>query len=191
MFNLKDKPDDYLVKQIKTDSEISNECIKVLSDRHGGMYRETVNKYLKSSGIYNLSDAYNDRDFMVYQTAKSFDENKKTKFSTFFCHTVRWKLQNKIKKEKGVVQEPIDGFFDLVGSEDVVKDAEIESLKEFSIDVLSKSKNPNLKEVFELYYLEGYSITEIANILGKSKQLIDLWLKNSKKEINKKLRVKI
>ena len=99
----------HLINKVKNDQDVSS--LKQLIDRHSGIYVDIVNKYLPNSqeGL-NKDDVLEDKNFCIYDAAIKFDENKKTKFSTYIGNLARWKCLNIYNKKIKFPQISINEF---------------------------------------------------------------------------------
>ena len=69
-----------LIDKIK--SENDDQSLIELIDRHSGIYHTMVNQYLSSPRhSIDKRQAVKEKDYVIYNSAVSFDPDKKTKFS--------------------------------------------------------------------------------------------------------------
>lgn len=96
---LKKLPDITLVNNIKQNLS-PDDSIKILSERHSGLYAQTV---LRTTGdsIPNLKeDLMQEKMSIVYSAATTYDESRCPKFSTYLANMARWNcLHNKSEKK--------------------------------------------------------------------------------------------
>ena len=87
----------------------------------------------------------------------SFDETKKIKFSTWLGNQVRYQCLNLLKKKKKVISCDQEGI-ELASNknEDILFEQENKernkSLVEYVTSVVSKMKDPRIKQIFEMRY---------------------------------------
>lgn len=139
---------------------------------------------LKQEGLFGLLSAVN-----------RFDENKEgaSSFGTFAHTCIRARLLNAVngeKKEKRLADTLSVSFDDLFAEEGDSASASVEdtvinseSVKE-KVKKIKKTLSPFEIKVFELY-LEGYSYTEIAEILKKRAKSVDNALQRIKDKSRK------
>ena len=86
--------DEQLITKIKT--EACNSSLNQLINKHTGLCYDIYKKYLPSqelSGNYSIN-IENDKDYIIYKSALSFDETKKIKFSTWLGNQVKYQCLN-------------------------------------------------------------------------------------------------
>jgi len=171
--------DEQLITKIK--SEACDESLNELINKHTGLCYDIYKKYLPSqeiSGNYSIN-VQNDKDYIIYKSALSFDATKKIKFSTWLGNQVRYQCLNLLKKKKNVIscdQETIE----LVSNrnEDVTWEQEAKernkSLVEYVSAVVTKMRDPRIKQIFQMRYFsrngKKTSWQKIGDDLGVSAQ---------------------
>jgi len=76
-------------------------CLTELISRHSGIYVYIVDQYTKNkSASYGRETIMEDKDFMIYQTALSYNPDKNSKFSTFLANQTKWKCLNFLNNSK-------------------------------------------------------------------------------------------
>lgn len=97
-------------------------------------------------------DAINEKDYIIYKSAISFNPEKKTKFSTWLGNQIRYNCLNKINKSRPhMLLEDEESDF-LIEKNDGPNFAEI---KEYVINILDQLKDERIKEIFEIRYFSG------------------------------------
>ena len=104
---------------------------------------------MHASGIF-VDDVLNDKDYIIYQSAKSFDPTRKTKFSTWLGNQVRYYCLNKINKNKKYVTTEDQELSFLMEREEGPEDNK--ELRDYMLDLLSQIKDKRIKRIFELRY---------------------------------------
>lgn len=171
--------DEQLITKIK--SEACDESLNELINKHTGLCYDIYKKYLPSqeiSGNYSIN-VQNDKDYIIYKSALSFDATKNIKFSTWLGNQVRYQCLNLLKKKKNVIscdQETIE----LVSNrnEDVTWEQEAKernkSLVEYVSAVVIKMRDPRIKQIFQMRYFsrngKKTSWQKIGDDLGVSAQ---------------------
>jgi len=142
----------FLIGKIK-----QNNCensLKELIDRHSRLCFDIYHKYLpaiKASGMFP-DDAINEKDYIIYKSAISFNPEKKTKFSTWLGNQIRYNCLNKINKSKPhMLLEDEESEF-LIEKNDKPNLAEI---KEYIINILDQLKDERIRRIFEIRYFSG------------------------------------
>ena len=103
--------DKELIKNIKNNKDADN-CLNVLFERHSGIFFKMINAYVPNgSGFADKEELIKDAKYYIYKIALDYDENKKTKFSTYLGNRTRWmclNMYNKSKRAKEIPQEEKD-----------------------------------------------------------------------------------
>jgi len=161
----------HLINKVKKERDVDS--LKQLIDRHSGIYVDIVNKYLPNSqeGL-NKEDVLEDKNFCIYDAAIKFDENKKTKFSTYIGNLARWKCLNSYNKKIKFPQISINEFNgeksapDSNGYKQIDTIDDQKSLKKI-IKALDKCKDKRAKVIFTMRYFEGKKLTPWKKIAKK------------------------
>ena len=136
--------------------------LKILINRHSPLCVDISKKYspaLNASGV-SLGDIFDEKDYIVYKSALSYDPSKKVKFSTWLGNQVRYHCLNTINsnsKRICVEDEKIDFLSEKndVCEELQSKESHRQNLKielDYIFEILSKLHDPRIKEVFNLRY---------------------------------------
>ena len=149
--------DEQLITKIK--SEACNQSLTELISKHTGLCYDIYKKYLPSqeiSGNHSIN-IENDKDYIIYKSALSFDETKKIKFSTWLGNQVRYQCLNLLKKKKNIIscdQETIELVTNK--NEDIAWEQEAKernkSLVEYVSAVVTKMRDPRIKQIFQMRY---------------------------------------
>ena len=92
-------PDNDLVRQIKDTGDES--ALLELVNRHSGLYYKTVAKNAPFCRVDDIKDDYYRRkEAEIFKAAKSFDENKGSKFSSWLSNQTRYTLLTERSFEK-------------------------------------------------------------------------------------------
>ena len=86
--------DTTLVKNVQEKND--ELALKTLIERHSALCNSLYKKYsppMIASGIH-VEDIINEKDYIVYKSAMSFDPCKKSKFSTWLYNQVRYQCLN-------------------------------------------------------------------------------------------------
>jgi len=168
--------------------------IKLLIDKHSGIYVSTCKKYTSSpnsSGIFK-DHIESSKDFVIYNSAKSFDPSMGSKFSTWISNQARYFCLNFINKNKNLIQgdeEIINLFLDSKAHEKA-KEENNEEKKNRTL-ILNSLSNKKIKKCIEKKYFseKEKTYTEIAKEMNVTVQTVINWhnkfIKLAKQKINK------
>jgi RNA polymerase sigma factor (sigma-70 family) len=182
------------------DKKCSKSLNKLIS-RHSPLCFNIYQRYtpaMASSGV-NVQDVYKERDFLIYQSAISYNPDKKTKFSTWLGNQVRYfclNSMNNSKKRDFTVDENTLSF--LIDKERLCKEREgywqtsDKEVNEYALNLLSQIKDSRVKKIFKLRYFNGESKpttwVKIGIIMNVSTQTAINLHEKGKKIILKKMR---
>ncbi len=142
--------DSVLANEVK-EKDCQNSLVELIG-RHSNLCYNICQKYMPvmhASGIF-VDDVLNDKDYIIYQSAKSFDPTRKTKFSTWLGNQVRYYCLNKINKNKKYVTTEDQELSFLMEREEGPEDNK--ELRDYMLDLLSQIKDKRIKRIFELRY---------------------------------------
>ena len=142
--------DSALAREVK-EKDCQNSLVELIG-RHSNLCYNICQKYMPvmhASGIF-VDDVLNDKDYIIYQSAKSFDPTRKTKFSTWLGNQVRYYCLNKINKNKKYVTTEDQELSFLMEREEGPEDNK--ELRDYMLDLLSQIKDKRIKRIFELRY---------------------------------------
>jgi|TARA_Y100000593_G_scaffold94579_1_gene194412 RNA polymerase sigma factor (sigma-70 family) len=134
------------------------ESLKELINKHSRLCYDVFKKYspaLRASGVYP-DDVIDEKDYIIYKSALSFNPSKKTKFSTWLGNQVRYACLNKINKTRHHVH--MEEFeLDYVYEKNNEKNLEdfLFETKDYVICILEQMKDSRIKKIFELRYFSG------------------------------------
>ena len=147
-----------LVENIK-----SSECersLKELINRHSALCYSIYYKYCNAfaaSGV-SFSEALKEKDFVIYKAVKSYNIEKKAKFSTWLGNYTRYHCLNLMNEKKNYIcVEDKDLYFhiDRATTEDCLNSEILKEVKEYALNILSQLKDKRIKRVFDLRYFSG------------------------------------
>lgn len=152
---LSDLPDSDLIKNIKQKNEHENDSIDILANRHGGLVADVYRKFNHTfiqSGICP-QDVINDKKYVVYKTALSYEENKGSKYTTWLSNHVRYQCLDALNdKRKYISCSSINGdpdkFMDLFPTA-----PQTENQDSIIKNLIENIKDVRLRVIFELRYL--------------------------------------
>lgn len=142
-----------LIRKVKEDN--CSDSLRRIIEMHSPLFYDVYKRYygpLCAHGI-NQEDMEGDRDYIIYQAIKRFDPTKKTKFSTWLGNYTRYYCLNLMNARKKYVNVEIEELDYFSNQEDfLLNKKDSGEIKEFAMHVLSKMRDPRIKEVFFLRY---------------------------------------
>ena len=170
--------------QEKTDLELINgtknkncsDCLQELFNRHSAICVDVCGKY-SSSLIKNgviLSDVLQQKEYIIYKSAMSYDQNKGAKFSTWLANQMRYFCLNSMNKNRLIPTEE-DNINSIINSESYMpQKSSIDNEINFIEYILSQVKDSRVKRIFKIRYFSGdrkkTPWAKIAEQLGVSTQ---------------------
>lgn len=155
-----------LAQQVKNDEDQT--ALQELIEKHQGIFYTIVHKYstvFKQSGVYK-NDILDDRDYIIYKTAKSFQSDKNAKFSTWLGNCTRYECLNRIsEKAKYVYSEELGNQKPCATIQE--SDSCNEEKIRFYFDEVKKLSDERMLKIFKLRYLNGTRKVMPWNQIGK------------------------
>ena len=114
-----------------------------------------VNQYLSSPRhSIDKRQAVKEKDYVIYNSAVSFDPDKKTKFSTYLANQAKWKCLNILNKKK---RENEFSFEEMPFKQEPSDESFIKQINKdeaFSLfqDLLEQEKDFRVKKIIDLRY---------------------------------------
>jgi RNA polymerase sigma factor (sigma-70 family) len=174
MDNLKDET---LIKNVI--NKQCNESLKELVNRHSGIIFNIGKKYCSSCNL-DISELNDNRYWIVFNAAKTFNNTKGSKFSTWLGNQVRFfclNYKNKNSKLIPIENEHLEFFINNFSKNDEkVNQKEVINT---IIDLFNQISDPNTKNA--IYYRYFYNkerilnYSEIADILKVTPQTVLNW----------------
>ena len=149
-----------------------NEYIKYILDTYSKMIVRLAFTYTKS--LCDAEDIAQDVFVSLIEKNKTFENSE---------HEKAWLIRVTVNKSKNFVKSS------WVKKTVPIDEAMTKTSEEKSDDILEEVlKMPEkYRTVIHLFYYEGYSINEIADILGKSTGTIGTWLSRGRKILKERL----
>jgi RNA polymerase sigma factor (sigma-70 family) len=177
-----DNPELEIIKKAKSGNE---EAINHLIDSHSGICVNVYKKYL-SPGIapqYVQDDIVNSKNYIIYNSIKSYDPSHGSKFSTWLANQVRFYCLNCINKNKKHKFSEVENIENLSENEEPKWNPYDESLKKDRIDQLKELvdsiDDKKIKTLIQKKYFSEknkvVSFTEIAKEMGVTVQTAINW----------------
>ena len=174
MYHLKDGT---LIKNVI--NKQCNESLKELVNRHSGIIFNIGKKYCSSCNL-DISELNDNRYWIVFNAAKTFNDTKGSKFSTWLGNQVRFfclNYKNKNSKLIPIENEHLEFFINNFSKNDEkVNQKEVINT---IIDLFNQISDPNTKNA--IYYRYFYNkerilnYSEIADILKVTPQTVLNW----------------
>lgn len=143
-------------------------ALQELIEKHQGIFYSIVHKYstvFKQSGVYK-NDVLDDRDYIIYKTAKSFQPDKNAKFSTWLGNCTRYECLNRISdRAKYVYSEELENQkpCPTIQKSDPYDEEKIQ----LCFDEVKKLNDKRALKIFKLRYLNGTRKVMPWNQIGK------------------------
>ena len=140
-----------LIQKIKqTDCETS---LKTLIEKHSPLCINMCKKYepaLNATGV-SVDDVIQEKDYLVYKSAMSYNPEKKVKFNTWLGNQVRYHCLNTINNNNNFikVEDSVLDFLSIEENKDCSNDIE------YVFSLLSQLKDDRIKEIFSLRYFKS------------------------------------
>lgn len=172
--------------QRKTDLELINgvkekncsDCLQELFDRHSAICVDVYSKYagglIKNSVI--LNDILQQKEYVIYKSAMSYNPDKGSKFSTWLANQMRYFCLNSMNKNRLVATED-ESMNAIVHSSTLFTQGQ-DTLNEEKVDfvknIIAQVKDKRVVKIFKIRYFNGKRKktpwAEIAKEMGVSTQ---------------------
>lgn len=164
-----------------------NEAMKKIIDMHSGICVDISKKYINKTytAPWLIDDIRSSKDYIIFNSLSSFDENKGSKFSTWVANQTKYYCLNKLNKYNKMpkIQELADdqNYENLI-PEDLCEfnsKKNKSSLLDDILEILSETRDKKIRTVIEKKYLNKESktktFTKIAMEMGVSVQTVINW----------------
>jgi hypothetical protein len=150
-------------------------ALNELIQRHSGIYFSIVNKFFpearQSSAKLNIDRdlVFDSKDYVIYNSALTFDKDKGAKFSTHVGNQARYFCLSQINKAKAMVPFEPSEFENIFADETAIHDKIDESISSKVIEIIKDMPDERVYEIFRLRYLEskGDRVTPWSQIYKK------------------------
>lgn len=177
-----------------------NSALLSLIEKHSGICVETYKKYINLPTVSGFvsDEIISSKDYIIYNSAKTFDPSMGAKFSTWLANQTRFYCLNCINKYGKLIpveEEPLKLLIEKNNKADSglenAKQSEVKSeILEIVKDTLSTLTNSKVKECIERKYFSSEdkckSYTEIAEEMGVTVQTVINWHKKFIKLVKQK-----
>jgi RNA polymerase sigma factor (sigma-70 family) len=189
------------MKKIQDNTYIQNivknccsDSLEKLVDRHSGMIFNIGKKYCNSCGL-DLNELNDNKYWIIFNAAKSFNPEKGSKFSTWLGNQVRFFCLNfKNKNSKFIALE--DNCLEFIINDVQKKENNInkKEIIDKIIDLFNQINDPNTKNAIYYRYFHNkdriLNYAEVAEILNVTPQTVLNWhnkfIKLAKKKLTNK-----
>lgn len=182
--------DHLLVEKIQKDN--CKDSILEIIKRHTPICVKMIKKYtpaMVSIGVYD-HNIYKEINVLIYQSAISFNPEKKSKLSTWIANQTRYHCLNILNKKKGPILIDSQDIDVIAHSEDGRANTSHE-IKDFLFNILDQMKDKRVKTIFNLrYFRDGEKICsweKVASQMGVSTQTAINIHNKGKRILKKKL----
>jgi RNA polymerase sigma factor (sigma-70 family) len=148
--------DNTLVKNVQEKND--EEALKMLIDRHSALCNSLYKKYSNSminSGVH-LQDVVDQKDYIVYKSAMSFDPCKNSKFSTWLYNQVRYQCLNCINENSHYLTLEADKLNYLVEKYNS-PEKEYKNINDYIFNIIDSCSDQRVKNIFEMRYSNNSS----------------------------------
>jgi|11BtaG_2_1085332.scaffolds.fasta_scaffold05685_6 DNA-directed RNA polymerase specialized sigma24 family protein len=141
--------DEELIFRIKKGKD-KNKCFSELVNRYEKVYYKICHKYTLGRDKESKVEALLNKESFFYEALLNYDENKKTKFSTYLSSILKWKLIKEYHNSKKATFTELD---------ENAKYEDHYTSKEFNLvsalNELKKDRDSRVYKIFKLRYLDG------------------------------------
>lgn len=174
---MKHLKDETLIKKIV--NKQCNESLKELVNRHSGMIFNIGKKYCTSCNL-DINELNDNRYWIIFNSAKSFNPKKGSKFSTWLGNQIRFFCLNyKNKNSKLVPIENEHLEFYINNSNKLENKSKQKEAINNIIDLFNQISDPNTKNAIYYRYFHNkdriLNYSEIAQILDVTPQTVLNW----------------
>jgi len=144
--------DNTLVKNVKEKND--EEALKMLIDRHSALCNSLYKKYSSSmvnSGVY-LQDIVDQKDYIVYKSAMSFDPCKNSKFSTWLYNQVRYQCLNCMNENSHYLTLETDKLNYIIEKQSPSQ-KEYKNINEYILNIIDSCSDKRVQKIFKMRYL--------------------------------------
>jgi len=146
--------DSILVKNIQEKND--EDALKTLIDRHSALCNSLYKKYsppMMASGIY-VQDVIDQKGYIVYKSAMSFDPCKKSKFSTWLYNQIRYQCLNCMNENSHYLTLESDKLNYLI-EKNAPENKEYKNINEYIFNIIDSCSDKRIKRIFKMRYLDN------------------------------------
>lgn len=145
-----------LIEKVKNNSDLNS--LTTLIERHSGIYLDMVNSVIPNNcDFLDKNDIIEDKEISIYKAIINFDENKKTKFSTYLGNETRWKCLNMFNRGVKYKYIDIDNFKDDSNftTDSIIDDISSKEMLDKIFALADTHKDERVKKIIILRYKIG------------------------------------
>jgi len=143
--------DTILVENVqKNNDEIA---LKTLIERHSALCHSLYKKYstpMLASGVH-VQDVIDEKDYIVYKSAMSFDPYKKSKFSTWLYNQVRYQCLNCMNENSHYLAIDNDKLNYLI-EKNTPSQKEYKNINEYINNIIDSCSDERVERIFKMRY---------------------------------------
>jgi RNA polymerase sigma factor (sigma-70 family) len=146
--------DNTLVKNVQEKND--EESLKTLIDRHSALCNSLYKKYSNSmmnSGVY-LQDVVDQKDYIVYKSAMSFDPCKNSKFSTWLYNQVRYQCLNCMNENSHYLALETDKLNYIIEKQ-TIPEKQYKNINEYIFNIVDSCSDKRIQKIFKMRYLNN------------------------------------
>jgi hypothetical protein len=175
-----------------------SDAIKLLIDKHSGVCVNTYKRYINLPSLCGFisDEIISSKDYIIYNSARSYNPTMGSKFSTWLSNQTRYFCLNCINKYNKLVPVPEQDLIHLIESEGkknkqsiLEKEIKNETI-EIAKETLSELKNKKIQECIIRKYFskedKSKTFTDVAQEMNVTVQTVINWHKKFIKLIRQK-----
>jgi len=158
--------DSILVKNIQEKND--EESLKMLINRHAPLCNSLYKKYsapMLASGVH-VQDIIDQKDYIVYKSAMTFDPCKNSKFSTWLYNQVRYQCLNCMNENSHYLTLETDKLNYLIEKQNPPQ-KEYKNINDYIFNIIDSCADKRIKKIFEMRYLNNTNKKIPWNKIGK------------------------
>jgi RNA polymerase sigma factor (sigma-70 family) len=143
--------DTALVKNIQENNDES--ALKQLIERHSALCNSLYKKYsapMIASGVH-LQDVMDEKNYIVYKSAMSFDPCKKSKFSTWLYNQLRYQCLNSMNENSHYLALDNDKLNYLI-DQTTTQPREYKNINNYINNIIESHSDERVKKIFKMRY---------------------------------------
>lgn len=196
--NLKKETDDLeLINLVKNGD---NNSIKTLIEKHSGICVDVYKKYINLPNVSGFisDDIISSKDYIIYNSAKTYDPTRGSKFSTWLANQTRFFCLNSINKNNKLIPVEDEKLFSFIEEKDqraentFAKNGDSQEVLDIIKNTLNSLSNKKIKECISIKYFSEdgkfKSYTDVAQQMNVTVQTIINWHNKFIKLVKQKLK---
>lgn len=153
------KSDEFLVDRIQKYN--CEDSLKMLCVRHAPLCYKIFKKYIPSFSVKNINfdEVYQEKDYVVYKSAKTFKQSKNVKFSTWLGNQIRYHCLNTINKKDNIIYMETKDIGNIIDKQyqENINSNKLNELKDYITSLLEQLKDDRISKIFNMRYFETSS----------------------------------